>query len=201
MGRELIDFLRSRKKMNLLMVGINILIFIIMEVWGDTQDVLFMFEHGAMYTPAIQEYGEYYRLFTCMFLHFGAEHLAYNMLLLVFAGDMLEQQVGPVRYLIIYLGGGLAGNLLSHGASLLLQDMAVSAGASGAVFAVIGALLCIVLKNGGNVPGINSRGLYSMAVINLLQSFFNEGVDDVAHIGGAVGGFLLALILYRNRKA
>lgn len=200
MGKELTDFLKSRKKMNLCMVIANILIFVIMEIQGDTTSVRFMVDHGAMYPPAVLENGEYYRLFTAMFLHFGFEHLAYNMLLLLFAGDMLERQVGAVRYLILYLGGGMAGSLLSYGISLFRREAVVSAGASGAIFAVVGALLCIVWKCKGNVPGVNGRGLAAMAVLNVMQAFMNQGVDNAAHLGGALGGFLLALILFHPQK-
>lgn len=200
MGVELIEFLKKRKKMNLLMTVINVCVFLVLEILGNTNSVQFMFEHGAMYVPAVVEGKEYYRLFTCMFLHFGAEHLTMNMLLLLFAGDMLEERVGIIRYLIIYLGGGLAGNLLSLAVSLQTGEFAVSAGASGAIFAVIGALICIVWKHHGNAPGINGRGLMAMAALNLAQGFFNDGVDGMAHLGGAIGGFILALLLYRRKK-
>lgn len=199
MVQELIEFLKKRKKMNLLMVVVNICVFLIMELIGNTNNVRFMYEHGAMFAPAVMEGKEYYRMFTCMFLHFGAEHLAVNMLLLLTAGDMLEERVGAVRYLSIYLVGGLAGNLLSLAVALLNGSYAVSAGASGAIFAVIGALICIVWKHRGNAPGINGRGLIAMAVLNLAQGFVHDGVDGMAHLGGAVGGFLLALILYQMR--
>lgn len=198
MGEELKNFLLSRKKMNLLMIIINLAVYVILEMMGSTEDLVFMLKHGAMFAPALKYGGvkECYRLFTSMFLHFGAEHLAYNMLLLLFAGDLLEQKVGPIRYLIIYLGGGLVGNLFSF--ALAAQDTAVSAGASGAVFAVIGALVCIVLKHKGNAPGINGRGLLLMAIFSLLE--FKEGVDNVAHLGGALGGFLLTLLLYHVKR-
>lgn len=198
---ELWDFIRSRKKMNLLMVILNILVFIILEILGDTTDIGFMLHYGAMYPMAIQESGEYYRLITSMFLHFGLEHLLFNMLLLLFAGDMLDQQVGAGKYLVIYLAGGVAGNLLSLCNSLRLGEEVVSAGASGAIFAVIGALVWIVLKNKGKAEGINGRGLCIMAVLSLAEGFSSVGVDAYAHLGGAVGGFLLSVILYRLPEA
>ena len=102
--QEALDFLQSREKCNLLMVIINIVVFVILEWMGSTTDTMFMLHHGAMYEPLVVERGEYYRLFTCMFLHFGVQHLLYNMLLLIFVGDMLEKAVGKVRYLMIYLG-------------------------------------------------------------------------------------------------
>ena len=83
-------------------VAANIIVFLILSIMGDTQDAWFMVNHGACYAPFVIEYQEYYRLFTCMFLHFGVEHLFYNMLLLIFLGDTLEKTVGKLRYLIIY---------------------------------------------------------------------------------------------------
>lgn len=81
---EIKDFLKSRTIMNLVIVLLNIGIFIVMELIGDTEDVQFMLTHGANFTPWVLEHGEYYRLFTCMFLHFGIEHLFSNMLVLIF---------------------------------------------------------------------------------------------------------------------
>ena len=79
--------------MNLLMVGLNIVIFILMEMIGDTSDITFMLKCGAAYTPCILD-GQWYRLFTSVFLHFGVSHLLNNMVLLLFLGDMLEEEIG-----------------------------------------------------------------------------------------------------------
>lgn len=98
--------------MNLLMIGINVVIFIIMEFLGSTEDTGFMLQWGAACRPFILN-GEWYRLFTSMFLHFGIYHLANNMAVLLFMGDMVENAVGHWKYLAIYLGSGLVGNLLS----------------------------------------------------------------------------------------
>lgn len=198
---EIKSFLKSRTICNLLIVAANVLVFLVMEVLGNTEDVEFMLMHGACYSPWVFEYGEYYRLFTSMFLHYGIEHLIFNMLLLIFLGDALEQEVGKVRYLIIYLGGGLCGNILScfldyHGS----MDFAVSAGASGAVFATVGALLYIVLRNGWQVQGLSGIQLIVLAVLTVVQGFTSEGVDNAAHVGGFLAGLLLAVILYHKRR-
>ena len=71
------EFIKNRRKVNLTMVAVNIIVFIILEILGNTDDPRFMLEHGASYAPLVLE-GEYWRLFTSMFLHFGFEHLAYN---------------------------------------------------------------------------------------------------------------------------
>ena len=193
MLQELTDFIKKRRRGNLLIVAANLAIFLGMILTGgDPLDVGYMVGHGAILPSAVVGDGEYYRLFTGMFLHFGAEHLLFNMLLLLFAGDMLQERTGLIRYLIIYLGGGLAGNLLSLAINLHQGADVVSAGASGAIFAVIGGLVWLIVKNRGHVPGLDGRGVLMMAVLSLAQGFMEAGVDNYAHLGGFIGGFLLA---------
>lgn len=198
--QELRDFIGSRQKMNLIIVAANIVVFLVLSILGDTEDTRFMLEHGAEFAPLVKE-GEYYRLVTSMFLHFGIDHIFNNMLVLIFLGDMLEQCVGKLRYLLIYLGGGLIGNIVSVWFAFRSQDFAVSAGASGAVFAVIGALIWLVLRNKGNLGEYSGRRLVLMAVLSVLQGLTAGGVDNCAHIGGLVSGFALALALcFRGGK-
>lgn len=199
--QEFKEFIRSRQKANLTIVVINIVVFIVLTILGDTRDSGFMLAHGAQFAPFVA-YGEYYRIVTCMFMHFGAEHLFSNMLVLIFLGDTLEQCVGKLRYLIIYLGGGIAGNLLSVWFALRSGDFAVSAGASGAVFAVIGALIWLVLRNKGRLGEYSGRRLILMAVLSVLQGLTAGGVDNCAHIGGVIAGFVLAVLLcFRGGRA
>lgn len=198
MLQEAQDFLRSREKCNLMMVTVNIVVFVVMEIMGSTTDTMFMLHHGAMYVPLVLEYGEYYRLFTSMFLHFGVQHLLYNMLLLIFVGDMLEKITGKARYLIIYLVGGVLGNLLSLAVAVGTGDYAVSAGASGAIFAVLGALFCLVLRNRERINPEFAKRFAVMAVLSLIQGFTQAGTDNMAHLGGFVGGIVLCLILCRK---
>ncbi len=193
--QEAFDFLRSREKCNLLMVAVNMIVFIWLEVTGSTTDTIFMLHHGAMYEPLVTEAGEYYRLFTCMFLHFGVQHLLYNMLLLIFVGDMMEKAVGKVRYLIIYLGGGVLGNLLSMVVAIQTGDYAVSAGASGAIFAVVGALVCLAVRNRDRISKEETRRLILMAILSLIEGFTQTGTDAYAHLGGFFGGLVICLIL------
>ena len=113
---------RSKNSINLVIVVCNILVFLAVTLTGGTESSRHMMDCGAAYAPLIES-GEYYRLFTSMFLHFGIQHLINNMLLLLFLGDYLERAVGKIRYLVIYLGGGLVGNLCSylHELSLMKQ--------------------------------------------------------------------------------
>lgn len=196
---EVREFIRSRKKMNLLMVAINIVVFLVLSFMGNTEDGYFMLNHGACYTPLILE-GEYYRLITGMFLHFGIYHIAYNMICLIFVGEYLEEIVGSVKYLIIYLGGGLVGNLLSMALEMRSGRFAVSAGASGAIFAVIGALCYIIIRNRRRVGTATLYRIGLMVILSVAQGFADVGTDNAAHIGGLVGGFLLAVLLYHKKQ-
>lgn len=88
-----------------------------------------------------------------MFLHFGIEHLFGNMLTLIFLGDLLEKMIGKFRFILIYFLGGTAGNLLSLAKEMITGNYAISAGASGAIFAVVGALVFLVVQPSGKTPG------------------------------------------------
>ena len=197
---EVKDFLKSRTFCNLFIIFVNIAVFLIMEIIGDTEDVEFMLRHGASYTPWIVGYKEYYRLVTCIFLHFGLDHLFNNMFALMFLGDGLERAVGKVRYLMIYLGGGILANVLSCALEYRTMDFSVSAGASGAVFAVIGALVYIVVVNRGRVDEFTGKRLVLMAALTLFEGFTSTGVDNAAHVGGFVFGLLFAVLLYKKPR-
>lgn len=192
---EIRSFLKSRQPVTLLIVGINIAVFIVLSILGNTEDALFMLNHGAVFVPLVVDGGEYYRIFTSMFLHFGLQHLFYNMLVLIFLGDYLEAALGKIRFLIIYLAGGIAGNLLSIAYELYTREFAVSAGASGAIFSVTGALIYLVLRKKDRVPGLSGQRLILMAVLTILQGMTAIGIDNEAHIGGLAAGFLLGWLL------
>ncbi len=183
-----------------LLAAINVIVFIVLTSQGMTEDGAFLLEHGAMYVPNVTEQGEYYRLFTSMFLHFGFEHLMNNMVVLVLIGWNLELETGKVKYLIIYLVSGLGGNILSAWWEILTADYAISAGASGAVFGLIGALLYAAIRNHGRIGEVSGRGIAFMILVSLYYGFTSSGVDNTAHIGGLVTGFLLGILLYRKRN-
>ena len=200
-GEDAIDRMRknSVRRVNFTIIIINILVFAWVETTGSSENLAHMLECGAAFPPLIAA-GEYYRLVTCMFLHFGFEHLFNNMLLLFFIGDYLERAVGPLRYGVIYLLGGLGGSLLSFFYNLEIGREVVSAGASGAVFAVIGAMVYVVIVHKGKLEDISLQRLLLMAVLSIYFGIVSGGVDNVAHIGGFAAGFLLGMIVYRKGR-
>ena len=181
------------------LIVINIAVFFILTLFGDTEDAVFMLQHGAMYAPYVTEGHEYYRMFTCLFLHFGITHLLNNMVMLGALGWNLELEIGKVRFVIIYFAGGMIGNIVSLFYDLTLEQPAVSAGASGAIFGLMGALLYVVIANRGRLGRLSGRGMLVMVVLSLYFGLTSTGVDNFAHIGGLVSGFLLAVLLYRRK--
>ena len=182
------------------LILINMLVYLAVALTGGTGDTLHMLKSGAAYTPVIVQYGEVYRLFTCMFLHFGTQHLANNMLVLFVLGGRLERTVGKVKFLLIYLLGGIGGNILSLYMDLKSKNFAVSAGASGAVFAVMGAMVYAVLRHRGRVEDLSVKQMLIMAAFSLYFGLTSSGVDNAAHIGGLICGFVLSALLYHPRK-
>lgn len=183
------------------LIVINMAVFFIMSLFGNTEDVMFMLEHGAMFEPLITEEHEYYRIITSMFLHFGIEHLLNNMVILGALGWNLELETGKIRFLIIYLVSGIGGNLLSLYLGVSSAEYAVSAGASGAIFGLMGALLYVAARNRGRMGRISGKGVLFMIALSLYFGITSSGIDNAAHIGGLLCGFILAVILYRKKNS
>ena len=189
-----------KEPVTFILILINVLVFLVSDLTGYSQDVMHMLDLGAAYTPLITEGGEVYRLFTSMFLHFGIAHLLNNMLVLFVLGSRLERAAGKLRFLVIYLLGGVAGNVISLLLELNRGDYSVSAGASGAVFAVMGAMIYIVVRNRGWLEDLSWRQIVVMALFSLYFGFASSGVDNAAHVGGLISGGILAVILYHPRR-
>ena len=189
-----------REPATILLIILNVLVFLVSESSGSSQDVMHMLDLGAAYTPLITENGEVYRLFTSMFLHFGISHLMNNMLVLFVLGSRLERAVGKLRFLAVYLFGGTAANIISMFLELKTGEYSVSAGASGAVFAVMGAMIYIVLRNRGRLEDLTVRQILIMAAFSLYFGFTSTGVDNAAHVGGLLAGLVLAALLYHPRR-
>ena len=125
---------RDKAYVNIALIAVNVMVFLLFELIGDTEDTMFMMKHGAVYEPLVVMRGEYYRLLTSMFLHFGASHLMNNMLVLFVLGERMEQVLGHVKYFFFYMASGIFANIISIVVHMEKGYAAVSAGASGAIF-------------------------------------------------------------------
>lgn len=167
---------------------------------GGTEDPDVLLDFGAMFGPYISE-GEYWRLFSATFLHSGIMHLGFNGLSLFIFGQMVERWYGHARFALVYVLSGLAGSVSSY----LFNSIAIGAGASGAIFGVIGALAAFFLIQRRAFGKYAQNSLFGIVVIIAINIFFGistPGIDNWAHGGGLVSGFLLGLALSpRYRRA
>ncbi|MGL5435908.1 MAG: rhomboid family intramembrane serine protease [Lachnospiraceae bacterium] len=182
------------------LIIINLIYFVFLEIGGSSEDTLHMLQQGAMYTPYILDRHEYYRFLTAMFMHFGISHLANNMLVLFVLGEHLERALGSAKYFVFYIICGIGANVISMAAGMNEPVYAVGAGASGAVFGVIGGLLYAVIVNKGRLEDLSTRQLMLVIVFSLYFGFASIDVDNVAHIAGLVIGIVLGAVMYRKPK-
>jgi membrane associated rhomboid family serine protease len=149
--------------------------------------------HGVLWAPFVAD-GDYWRLITAAFLHYGPFHLLLNMVGLYWFGSLLEQRIGSGRFLLLYLVSGLAG---SAGA-LLLDPGTPTVGASGAIFGVLGAGF-VFEQQREYIFGGSALGLI---VLNLVFTFsFSNSISIGGHIGGLIGGAICAIGLTRFGRA
>lgn len=141
------------------------------------------------------EAGQYYRFFTCMFLHAGILHLASNGVYLYYFGVRAERLLGTGKFLVLYLVSGLCGGLLS----VAFSGGGISIGASGAIYGLLGAMLLLTKKHGSRYTGMNYATMLLLAATAICFGFLEPGVDNMAHIGGLLGGMAVFALLLRKK--
>jgi membrane associated rhomboid family serine protease len=179
---------RDPRLLTKILIGINILVFVLANLPGsgignDLSLVgLAVDSHGSLVGVAN---GQWYRLFTSVFLHTAIWHIGFNMLSLWWIGGPLEAALGRVRYITLYLIAGLAGSALTY---LLAAPNQGSLGASGAIFGLFGATAVLVRK-----LRYDMRPVLVLLAINLFITFTFSGIAWQAHVGGLVAGVLVAI--------
>ena len=173
-----------------IIMAICIILFILMELSGGSTNSQTLLKYGANLDVLVKN-GEYYRLFTCIFLHIGIMHLLCNMYSLYIIGREVENLFGKIKYIIIFILSGIFGSIMS----LAFTHNTISAGASGAIFGLLGALLYFGMHYRTYLGEAIKRSIIPIIVVNLIIGFFAEGIDLAAHIGGLVGGILLAMMV------
>lgn len=178
----------------ILLIAVNVFCFLYPILTGKYDVWL---EKGMDSRHYVFEMHQYYRLFTSMFLHGGIEHLFNNMLVLLVLGINLEPVLGKLRYTVIYIASGIFGAILS---CLFTNGMTGSVGASGAIFGLSGAMLALVLFYRKQVPQLSLRRVIFMCVSSLYGGFTSISVDNAAHMGGLISGFILVIITNKVHK-
>lgn len=192
-------FKQKKPIVTYILIGINILVFLLMYLLGKgSEDSRTLLNFGASH-PDLIKAGEYYRLITSAFIHIGLIHLVFNVYALYIIGTQLESYLGKIKYLIIYLFSALTGNLLS----MLFFD-GISAGASGAVFGLLGSMIYFGYHYRVFLGSVVRSQIIPLIIFNLFLGFISTGINNAAHIGGLIGGFLITIALgvkYKSTKS
>ena len=178
-----------------LLVACNVVLFIICTFTGE-----WVYNIGAFSVMDIIESGGWYRLISSMFLHADAGHLVSNMLILYYIGSAVEKEMGHLPYLALYMLSGLAGNIISAGYELYTTDFVSSIGASGAVFGVEGALIVLAFVHHGKIAQMTLGRIVFSAAFVLYSGFMSSYINNAAHVGGLLMGFVLAGLIWFFRK-
>jgi rhomboid protease GluP len=169
------------------LIAINVLIFLLMTLAGGSENYKILILFGAKVNPLI-EAGQYWRLFTSIFIHIGFTHLLFNTYALVVLGKFAEKIFNHRKFLLVYLVSGICGSLCSY-----FFSPNISAGASGAIFGLLGAIVAYGWKNTFLWRSGLITNLLVVLGINLFLGIIVPGLDNYAHLGGLLGGSLLGL--------
>ncbi|MEK5381359.1 rhomboid family intramembrane serine protease [Niallia sp. FSL W8-0635] len=190
--RQLLNF--GKSFISYLFIGIQIIMFFLMEVNGGSTNNQTLIKWGAKVNYLIAN-GEWWRLITPIFLHIGFLHLVMNSIALYYIGPLIEKIFGNSRFFIIYLFAGFSGVFASY-----LLSPSLSAGASGAIFGCFGALLYFAWQFPNLFFRVMGWNVIIIIIINLIFGFTIQGIDNAGHIGGLVGGFLATAIVHFPKK-
>jgi membrane associated rhomboid family serine protease len=179
------------------LIAINVIVFLV-EVGkgsGGLWEIpsLVVYEMGGLFGPAVSELGDWWRIVTAGFLHYGIVHVGLNMYLLYILGRLLEPAVGTVRFVFVYFASLLAGSFLA----LVIEPNTLSAGASGAIFGVLGATF--VIARGRRLDAIASQ-IGGLILLNLVFTFAVGHISVGAHLGGLIGGVLCGLLIVAGEQ-
>ncbi|MDD7305678.1 MAG: rhomboid family intramembrane serine protease [Peptoniphilaceae bacterium] len=179
----------AKTKMTRTLIIINIAVFLIMTAFGGTESIDNLVRFNALVKPLVYQ-GQWWRLICAQFIHIGFFHILMNMYFLNEIGPIFEKLYGPRNFLIIYLLSGLIGNLFTYAFGSLNS---VSAGASTSLYGLLGLAIGIML-NYHNDEILRSFGasFISVVAINLIYSFLMPRVGILGHLGGFIGGLVLA---------
>lgn len=182
----------ARPRVTYVMMGILVVVFIVETLAGGSEKTRVLINMGANVGPLVTM-GQYWRLFTANFLHIGLMHIAFNLYALYIVGTEVEMFYGPWRFLLIYLLSGLSGALASYAFTYGL-----SAGASTAVFGLIGTLVAFFTRNRAVFGEMSRTRLTNLIVVigmNVMLGLSMPAIDNWGHMGGFIGGITLGWLL------
>ena len=195
-----LEYKSSKTTITYALIALNVVIWLIMTMAGGTTDSDVLIKFGAMETRKIVINHQYFRLFTAMFIHIGFSHLIYNMFSLYIFGSRIERYLGIKNFMDIYIISGLMGSLTSLLAAAIIGKVVIAAGASSAIFGLEGAAFALALKSGKNIGELSAYTIFIIMATGLLMGYVMPNIDNYAHVGGLITGFLLTLRVIYQKK-
>ena len=190
-------FSKKKPVITYLLIVINVMVYLYGVLYDKSNTIA---DYFANYYPAIRE-GEYYRLFTAMFLHANVAHLLFNMMALYVTGPQVERYYGKSKFAFIYILGGLMGSVFS---CVFMDSNTYGIGASGAIFALFGSVAYFTYYYRATLQGLLRSQIVPVIMVNLFLGLVMPGIDVMAHVGGLIGGVLVSMwigIGDKNRRA
>lgn len=185
-----------------ILVLINVIIYIVFVLTKDSNGLIDIKYELTLNLEAVVFRHEYYRVITAIFFHFTTMHLFSNMILLIALGSRIENAIGRVGFIIVYLLTGVVASICSLIGCYAGHHYDLAGGASGAIFGLLGIMIVFAFCNKGRMAGISIRNLILIAVLTLLNGYVSDGVDNDAHFGGLIAGLIfgIIIILYKQNK-
>ncbi|PYE52372.1 membrane associated rhomboid family serine protease [Paenibacillus barcinonensis] len=177
----------------------NVIMFFVLTFNGGSTSSLVLLKFGALTNHELLA-GEWWRYVTSIFLHAGFSHLLFNSFALVVFAPPMERLLGSLRYGVLYLAGGVVGNILAIAYYNSINVITISVGASGAIYAVYGAFLYVALFQRGLMDETSRKTLYTLLLFGIIFSFAVANVNWMAHLGGLVAGFFIYGLMIRLWK-
>ncbi len=182
--------LKAQPVVSGVLVAVNVIVFMAATFYKGA-----LYDMGMLKAVDVLVKGEYGRILWAVFLHADITHLFNNMFLLFFLGAMIEKEIGHVKYALVYFLSGIGGNLLSLTAKVMTNDFSASLGASGAIFGLDGTLLAMVLFSGRKMENVTPVRVLLMIAYSLYSGFTGANIDNAAHVGGLLTGFVITALL------
>lgn len=177
-----------------LLIAANVIVFLLCTLAGGSEDTGVLLRMGAV-TGQLVSGGQWWRMFTAMFLHIGFLHLLSNMFSLFVIGSYMEKHFGHIRFLILYLCGGFLGYLFVWICDILTEDSSLTAGASGAIFALLGGLAAAALFRREYVRDVSAPQTILVVLLMLFSGYSDGNISFTGHLGGLIGGFVMMLFV------
>lgn len=193
MDKNRIKDLYARSPVTIVFLSIMVIYFVVMTLNGGTTNSETLVRFGALYPPFINEYSQYYRFVTAIFIHIGFMHILFNGYALYIFGTQIERVMGSFKYALFFLISGIGGNIITY----FFTFNSLSAGASGSLFGMFGAFLYLIQHHKNMITPEGRRSILSLLGINLVFTLLVPNISITAHFGGLIIGYLISYILIK----